>query len=137
MQSGNAGLCRLFGTIRYASSIRLPSMTGIPTPHDVHGALSPRGVRAVFGAAGGIGADAPPVDALEPGPRVERFEDRFVAAGLVEGARGLVPGGAVGMGVAAEAGFGEEDGAGESLLNDFDGVDQIGGGQIVGERVVF
>jgi hypothetical protein len=97
-------------------------------------------MRAVFGAAGGVGADAPPVDALEPGLGVERFEDGFVATGLIgvgEGARGFVPGGAVGMGVAAEAGFGEEQGAGEFFLDGLDCADEIGGGEVVGERVIF
>ena len=48
-------------------------------------------MRAVFGAAGTVGADSPPVDALEPGLRVERFQHGFVAAGLIAvGERGTI-----------------------------------------------
>src|SRR5689334_19548800 len=117
--------------------ISLPAAAQVPALHGVHGALAPRGMRAVFGAAGGVGADAPPVDALEPRLCVERFEDGFVAAGLVgvcECTGRFVPGSAVGMGVAAETGFGEEHGAGEFFLDGFNRADEIGGGEVVGER---
>ena len=70
--------------------ISLSPAAQVPVLHGIHGALAPGRMRAVFGAAGGVGADAPPVDALEPGFRVEGFEDGFVAAGLIgvgEGAR--------------------------------------------------
>src|SRR5260370_41092111 len=70
-----------WNTIAPLGIISLSAAAQVPVLYGIHRALAPRGVGAVFGAAGGVGADAPPVDALEPGFRVERFEDGFVAAG--------------------------------------------------------
>src|SRR5258708_18094656 len=83
-----------WNTIAPLVIISLTAAAQIPALHGIHRAFSPRGMRAVCGAAGGVGADAPPVDALEPGLRVARFEDGFVATGLVGvggGAGGVVP----------------------------------------------
>src|SRR5712692_3644099 len=108
----------------------------IPSAHHIHRRLSPRSMRAIFGAAETVGADLPPIHALEPRLRIERFKDGIVAAGLVgggEGARSFIPWRSVRLGIAAEAGFGEDYGACEFLLDGFYGADEISGRKVIGE----
>src|SRR5690348_5776077 len=92
----------------------------VPLLDNVHGRFSPGRVRAILGTAEAVGADFPPVHALEPGLFVKSLQDSFVAARLLGGghcAWCLVPGCSVGLFEAREAGFGEDHGTCEFFLD--------------------